>query len=98
MELRWAFVGIFKAYAMHHKRTTIKVWLIVYWCMFTSTTSVKVMDDYSTQSFIQSFIRFSCELVYPKFMLIDEGSQLVKGCQTMQRCASRTPKGNFTEI
>ena len=54
--------------------------------MSTSTTSVKVMNDYSTQSFIQSFIRFSCEFGYPKFMLIDEGSQLVKGCQTMQLC------------
>ena len=32
--------GPFKAYSMHHKRTTIKVCLIVYCCMSTSTTSV----------------------------------------------------------
>ena len=42
------------------------------------------MEDYSTQSFIQSFIRFSCEVGYPKFILIDEGSQLVKGCGDMR--------------
>ena len=78
--------GPFKAYSMHHKRTTIKVCLIVYCCMSTSPTSVKVMDNYSTQPFIKLFIRFSCEFGYPKFMLIDQGSQLVKGCQTMQLC------------
>ena len=79
--------GPFKAYSMHQKRelSTINVWLIVYCCMSTSTTSAKVMDDYCTQhSFIQSFITFSCKFGYPKFMLIDKGSQLVKGCQAMQ--------------
>ena len=51
--------------------------------MSTSTASVKIMDNYSTQPFIQLFIRFSCEFGYPKFMLINEGSQLVKVCQAM---------------
>ena len=76
--------GPFKAYSSHHKRTTIKIWQIVYCCMSTSTTNIKVMDDYSTQAFIQSFVRFSCEVGYPKFMLIDEGSQLVKICEIMR--------------
>ena len=76
----------FRAYSMHHKRTTIKVWLIIHCCMSSSTTSVKAMDDYSTQPFSQSFIRFSREFGYPKFMLIDLGTHFVKGCQTMQLC------------
>ena len=77
--------GTFKAYSMHHKRRrTIKFRLTVYYCVPTSTTSLKVMDHYSTQSIIQLFILFSYEFGYPKFMLIDEGSQLVKGCQTIQ--------------
>ena len=42
------------------------------------------MEDYCTASFIQAFIRFSCEVGYPKILLIDEGSQLVKGCQDMR--------------
>ena len=76
--------GPFKAYSHHYKRTTIKIWLVVFCCMTTSNTIIKVMEDYSTQSFIQSFIRFSCEVGYPKFILIDEGSQLVKGCGDMR--------------
>ena len=51
--------------------------------MSTSRASLKIMGNYSTQPFIKLFIRFSCEFGYPKFMLIDEGSQLVKGCQAM---------------
>ena len=54
--------GPFKAYSLHHKRTTIKIWLIVYCCISTLTTNIKVTDDYSTQAFIQAFIRFSCEV------------------------------------
>ena len=50
----------------------------------TSTTLIKVMDDYSTTTFLQAFIRFSCEVGYPKMLLPDEGSQLVKGCESMR--------------
>ena len=42
------------------------------------------MEDYSAQAFIQAFIRFSCEVVYSKCMVIDEGSQLTKGCDSMR--------------
>ena len=42
------------------------------------------MDDYSAQAVIQAFIRFSCEVGYPRFMVIDEGSQLIKGCDNMR--------------
>ena len=59
--------GPFKAYSLHHKRTRIKILLIVYCCISTSTTNIKVMDDYSVQAFIQTFIRFSCEVGYPNF-------------------------------
>ena len=34
------------------------------------------MDDYSTTSFMLAFIRFSCNVGYPKILLPDEGSQL----------------------
>ena len=42
------------------------------------------MDDYSAQAFIQAFIRFSGEVGYPKFMVIDGGSRLIKGCDNMR--------------
>ena len=76
--------GPFKSYSPQHKRTTVKIWIVVFCCATTSTTIIKVMDDYSSSSFIQSFIRFSCEVGYPKMLLPDEGSQLVKGCETMK--------------
>ena len=76
--------GTFKAYSPHNKRTTIKVYLAVFCCAATGTVSVKTMEDYSTEAFIQCFIRLSCEVGYPKLLLTDEGSQLVKGCESME--------------
>ena len=72
--------GPLKAYSPHNKRTTIKIRLVVFCCMPTSTTSIKVMGDYSTIAFVKAFTQFACEVGYPQFMLIHEGSQLVKGC------------------
>ena len=42
------------------------------------------MEDYSSNAFLQAFNRFSCEVGYPKNLLTDEGSQLVKGCETLK--------------
>ena len=41
------------------------------------------MEDYSTTSFFLGFIRFACKVGYPKMLMPDEGSQLVKGCKDM---------------
>ena len=46
--------------------------------------NLKFMEDYSASAFILGFIRFSCSVGYPKMLLPDEGSQLVKGCKDMQ--------------
>ena len=76
--------GPFLAYSPHNKRATIKIWLVVICCATTSSTNIKVMEDYSTTAFVNAFTRFSCEVGYPKTLLVDEGSQLVKGCETMK--------------
>ena len=76
--------GPFLAFSNHNKRATIKIWLTVFCCTTTSATKIKLMDDYSTTSFIHAFTRFSCDVGYPKRMLADGGSQLVKGCETME--------------
>ena len=76
--------GPFPSFSPHHIRSTVKIWLLVFCCATTSAVIIKVMEDYSTVSFIQAFIRFSCEVGYPKILLIDEGSQLVKGCEDMK--------------
>jgi len=71
--------GPFQAFSQHHK-----IWLLVFCCSTTTCVNVKVMEDYSTPSFIQAFVRFSCQFGYPSKLLIDEGGQLVKGCHTMK--------------
>ena len=76
--------GPFTAYSNHNKRASIKVWYVVFCCATTTTISVKVMEDYSSSSFIKAFIRFACEVGYPKELLPDEGSQLIKGCDSMK--------------
>ena len=75
--------GPFKSYSNANKRATVKVWFLILCCCTTGGIDVRVMEDYSTISFIQGFIRFSCRYGYPKFLLPDEGSQLVKGCKDM---------------
>ena len=76
--------GPYKAYSPLHKRTTVKVWLVVYCCCVTSAIFINVMDDYSSTAFIQSFIRFATRYGFPLKVFCDEGSQLVKGTNDMR--------------
>ena len=75
--------GPFSAYSKHNKRTTLKIWIAVFCCSTTSTVNIKIIEDYGTASFTQALTRLSCEVGYPKLLLIDEESQLVKGCESM---------------
>ena len=76
--------GPYSSYSSHNKRATVKIWLVVFCCCSTSATSIKIMDTYSTPSFVMAFTRFSCNHGYPKKLLCDEGSQLVKACKEMK--------------
>ena len=76
--------GPCNAYSPHNTREAIKIWLAVFCCSTTSTTNIKVMDTYDSNSFILAFTRFSCEVGYKKILLVDEGSQLIKGCKNMK--------------
>ena len=76
--------GPFLSYSPHNKRATVKIYFVVYCCSTTSSVIIKVMEDYSASSFMQSFIRFSCETGYPKILVSDEGSQLLKGYEDMR--------------
>ena len=75
--------GPFNAFSFVNKRATIKIWYVVFCCCTTGAVDCKLMEDYSTDSFLLAFIRFSCQYGYPKKLLPDEGSQLVKGCKDM---------------
>ena len=73
--------GPFKSFHPQNKRSTIKIWLVVFCCCTTSSTAIKVMDDYSTTAFVQAFIRFASDAGFPKVLYCDEGGQLLKGCK-----------------
>ena len=55
--------GPFKSYSFINKRATLKIWVTIFCCAATSTISLKIMEDYSSPSFIQSFTRFACEVI-----------------------------------
>ena len=42
------------------------------------------MDTYDSNSFIPAFTLFSCEVGYPKILLLVEGSQLTKRCKNIK--------------
>ena len=90
--------GPLKAYSPHNMRTNIKIWPVAFCCMTTSTASVKVMEDYSTIAFVQFVTRFACEVRYSQFMLIDEESQLVKGCESMHRYQEQIIQGHNGQL
>ena len=75
--------GPFSAYSPANKRATLKVYFVVFCCTTTGAVDCRVMEDYTADAFILSFIRFSSRFGYPKTLMPDEGSQLVKGCQDM---------------
>ena len=76
--------GPFNSYSNVNKRASIKIWFVIFCCCATGAVYIKVREDYSISSFILAFIRFSCKVGYPKKLLPDAGSQLVKGWQTMK--------------
>ena len=76
--------GPFASYSNVNKRASIKIWFVVFCCCVTGSVDIKVMEDYSTTSFLLAFTRFSCKVGYPFKLLPDAGSQLVKGCESMK--------------
>ena len=76
--------GSFKSYSSTNKRATVKIWFTIFCCATTGTLAIKLMEDYSSSSFVQAFIRLSCDVGYPKLLLVDGGSQLVSSCENMR--------------
>ena len=82
-------LGSYKAYSIANLRTTRKtpvgkIWFAIFCCTTTGAIDVRVMEDYSTDSVVLAFIRFSCRYGYPKYLMPDAGSQLLKSCEEMR--------------
>ena len=75
--------GPYDSYSNSNKRAKVKVWFVIFCCCATGAVDAKLMEDYSTDSFLLAFIRFSCRYGYPHKLYPDSGSQLLKGCTDM---------------
>ena len=76
--------GPVNSYSNANKRATVKIWFVIFCCCVTGAIDLKTMEDYSTESFLLGFLRFACKVGYPKKLMPDEGSQLVKGCNVIK--------------
>ena len=76
-------IGPFDSYNNSNKRATVKIWFAIFCCTVTGAIDLKILEDYSTRSFVDAFIRFACTFGYPKKLLPDAGSQLIKACKSM---------------
>ena len=94
--------GPFKSYSSVNKRASIKAWFLIFCCCTTGGVDTRVLEDYSADSFVLGFIRFASRFGYPKYVLPDPGSQLVKGCKSVKYSFSDTKQklsfeyGDFT--
>ena len=70
-------------YSPTNKRASLKVWLLVFCCTVTCAVDCRVMENYTTDVFVSAFVRFACRCGYPKLLMPDEGSQLIRGCENM---------------
>ena len=89
--------GPFKSYSSANKRATIKVWFLMFCCCTTGAIDIRTMEDYSSDSVVMAFIRFSCRYGYPKYVLPDAGSQLIKSCEDMRYSFTDTKHRLFKE-
>ena len=72
--------GPLDSYHGANKRAKMKIWVIVFCCGTTGAVDLKVMESYTASSFIFGFKRFSSQVGFPKMLLPDQGSQLLKAC------------------
>ena len=75
--------GPFKSYNNSNKRATVKIWFAIFCCTVTGAVDLKIIEDYSTTSFVLAFLRFGCTFGYPKKLMPDPGSQLLKACTSL---------------
>ena len=73
-------MGPLDSYHGANKRSTMKVWMIVFCCCTTGAIDLRVMETYTASSFILGFKRFGSHSGFPKMLLPDQGSQLLKAC------------------
>ena len=77
-------LGPFTAVCEHNHRSTVPVYGAVFKDPATAAIAVHTMQSYNTAAFLQAYTRFSSRFGHPSRMYIDEGSQLMKACRSME--------------
>jgi len=75
--------GPINATCEHNHRSTVKCWGLVFKCPSTAATAVYCLAGYDTASFMQAYTRHASRYGHPHSLVIDAGSQLIKGCKEM---------------
>ena len=78
--------GPIDAACEHQHRSKVKIYGLVFKCPATCAVAIYTMQSYSTDSFLQSYTRFASRYGHPSHLQIDQGSQLMSGCNNMQIC------------
>ena len=86
-------VGPFSAHCEHNHRSVVKVWAAVFKCTSSMAVWAEVMSGYSSEHFIQAYTRFSVRFGHPGQLLLDQGSQLIAACKTMELSFADLTKG-----
>ena len=69
--------GPFEVRDIVKKRTKTKVWGIVFCCMVSRAVNADVVDDQSSESFLQSYARFAALRGHPRKLWSDRGTNFV---------------------
>jgi len=77
-------LGPYEARCEHNHRSVVKVWGAVFKDPASGAVFVHAMPKYDTSAFIQAYTRFAARFCHPMKLYPDEGSQLLKACQTME--------------
>ena len=77
-------LGPYEARCEHNHRSVVKVWGAVFKDPASGAIFVHAMPKYDTSAFIQAYTRFAARFCHPMKLYPDEGSQLLKACQTME--------------
>ena len=76
--------GPITAHCAHGRRALVKNYAAVFKCPTTLAVTAFTMEDYSTESFLDAFVRFTARYGVPNRLFIDAGSQLLAACRNAE--------------
>ena len=76
--------GPLNAHCEHNHRSVVKVWGLVFKCPSTGAVAVYAMSKYDASAFVTAYSRHASRYGHPSQLVIDAGSQLIKGTNEME--------------